>query len=43
VRLEHPRDPLCLEGIDRVERFGRRGGCELDELGRLIEAGERVG
>ena len=43
VRLEHAREAVGLERIDRVERLRRRRGGELDELGSAVEAHERVG
>src|ERR671935_690828 len=40
---EHSGDPLFHEGVDRVEGLRRWARRELDELGGLVEADERIG
>src|SRR5437773_4929486 len=42
MRHEQAGDALLCKGVERVEGLGRRVGAELDQLGGLLEADQRV-
>ena len=42
MRLEHSGDALVLEGVDAIQRLGRRRCGELHELGGPVEPQQTI-